>query len=185
VEFDPDGVPMPVLERPMYHQPSVSLSIFAGLFHELPTSGELYVALETWGPLLQQLEADFPIHVEFDDADLFERDEMLVVLLGPRRAYGDPLQRSLHVFIRRPVPIDSVPTYLRERNERWSRQGILHLPELFEQQREDEARRHPGTRWPLRWQSVLRNREVAKATRQHPATEPPEWPFAEWGDIPF
>src|SRR5262249_22305047 len=153
VEFDADGVLAPVYrsEPPVFSDPTLSLSIFRGLFGELPQSGSMATTLASPGDLLDRLAADFPVHAHFDDADIFETNEMLVLVSGPRGANGE---RGVAVFLRRPVPLETVPGYLfgKDDGSTTSSSGLLGPPR-FRQQLEEEADRYP------RWTSVLRRRE--------------------------
>src|SRR5262249_46269847 len=94
---------------PMVFAPSVSLSIFQNLFIELPTAGSMEARgarPDDWRPRLADA---FPTHARFDDAHVFEADELLVLVRGPR---GTPPEHVVEAIVRRPVPTESVPPYL-------------------------------------------------------------------------
>jgi uncharacterized protein (TIGR02996 family) len=193
--YDHDGnyVPLP---EPRPHRdptsvaPRVTLSIFQNLLIELPTAGSMEILRADVGDLLARLHDDFPVHARFDDADIFEGNELLVLVGGPRSGLLDAPARRVEAILRRPVPLASVPGYLFGTNDWHTGSSGLLGPEPFRRRMEEELRR-PGARQPRRWLSVLR-REVGPPGTQglSPPGEqqplPQDVPGGEWGDdIPF
>jgi uncharacterized protein (TIGR02996 family) len=163
VEYDPSGVPyFPDLERPVFCDPSLSLSIFRNLFIELPTAGSMEITVASADDLLARLAADFPIHASFEDADVYETDEVLVLVGGPRSWHGGHLARRVEVIVRRPIRVESVPDYLFGTDDRNTSSTGMLGPAWFRRQQEEELSR-PGVRQPPRWTSVLRRREEERS----------------------
>ncbi len=146
----------PPEDRPVFSAaPSVSLSAFESLIINLPTAGDMETLRESVDDLLPRLRADFPIHARFDDTDIFEVNEMLVIVGGARRGLLEVPTRRVEAIVRRPIPIESIPSYLiapRHRNTTTS--GLLG-PERYRREQEEQQRR-PGACPPPRWHSILR-----------------------------
>ena len=74
--------------RPPFFGPSLTQSVFRHLFIELPTAGPWRSA---WTPRTGSSRASagaFPVHARFDDADVYEGDEMLALVGRARDGEG-------------------------------------------------------------------------------------------------
>jgi uncharacterized protein (TIGR02996 family) len=189
VEFDEAGVPTHVLVHavPQPYGPSLTQSIFLNLFLELPTAGEMSTTLTHPEEFLARLARDFPIHARFDDADVYEADELLVVVHGATRPREGHFVR---VVLRRPVPVESIPDYQFGTGARDTMSSGLLAPERYRRQQEEEQRRPGAPLWP-RWVSVVRRLEGAgpgpgTGPLRDPDPRPlPGLPDPVEGDIPF
>lgn len=206
--YVPPRDPRP-LEPPHVMEPRLSLSVFKDLFLQLPTAGGSEARGIDPDEWLPRLAADFPIHARFDHADVFERDEVLVLV----RPLGEPACGPGHYFaetiVRRPIPLDSVPRYLRGGPPNMGSSGML-MPEIARRQLSAEERfrfespSRPGppdlgtyAGWlrdagrPLAWVSGLRQRDLdrrlAETTgRGEPPISPPPAPdFPSDDGMPF
>jgi uncharacterized protein (TIGR02996 family) len=174
---------------PAFHAPSLSLSIFQNLFIQLPTAGDMEargVDPEDWLP---RLAADFPIHAQFDNAHVFETNEMLVLV--SRR--GD--EHLVEAIVRRHIPAESIPAYLfggssentgsagmltpdcyRQKLNSGGEQPADHAPDpdRFDLQTYQAWVRYAG-RYPL-WMSILHRRKAEQGVTQHSglATDRPQ-----------
>jgi hypothetical protein len=187
VDYDEDGQPTPRFEDPVFDSPTLSLSVFGNLFTELPTAGGMETVLANPGEFLARLAADFPTHATFDDADVFERDELLVFVSGWRSWMGRPPARQVRAMVRRPIPLESVPAYLFGTDDRDTGSWGMLGPEWFRRQ-EEERSRQPNYRPPPRWVSVLRRLQSEQAPEPPAAWPPPlpDWAHYDGGDdIPF
>lgn len=158
VEFDPDGQPTPVPDAPRFWQPSLSLSILTPLHVELPTAGEMNTTSADPDEWLGRLAADFPVHAEFDDADVFEHRELLVIVSGSPDWHGRR-QRRVTAILRRAVPVESIPVYLFGTKDRNTGSSGLLGPEWLRRQQE-EALRRPGAARPRQWMGPRRRAPV-------------------------
>jgi uncharacterized protein (TIGR02996 family) len=169
VEYDPSGVPFcPGPRTPTFCSTSLSLSIFRNLFLELPTAGSMVTTLASPDDVLARLAEDFPIHARFDDADVYETGELLVMVGGATSRDRTRPERRLKAIVRRPIPIESVPGYLFGTDDRRTTSSGMLGPAWFRRRQEAEQRR-PGAARPPRWVSVLRRREAERppVTRGH------------------
>lgn len=179
VHFLWDGRPVPEgVESPVFVEPSLSLAVLGGLFIELPAAGSMDTTRADPDDLLARLAADFPVRARFDDADVFESDEMLVLVGGFRRSYGDPAGREFRALVRRPVPVGSVPEYLFGDDDRRTRSAGLLGPEWFRRQ-QAEIDRDPDARPSPRWASVFRRDQADRARlAEYPHLADPDPPAA-------
>jgi uncharacterized protein (TIGR02996 family) len=178
-EIGGDGVPVEVLV-PGARQPfgpSLTQSVFRHLFIELPTAGWLEVALDASDEFLSRLTEAFPVHARFDDADVYEGDEMLALVSRARDGGGGLIA---DVVIRRPVLVASVPAFLYETGQRRATASGMLGPAAWRRQQEEELRR-PGARQPPRWVSVPRRNLEPEAQQPLPAPPLPQHD----DDVPF
>jgi uncharacterized protein (TIGR02996 family) len=163
VESDPSGVPFfPGPRTPTFCASSLSLSIFRNLFIELPTAGSMATTPASPDDLLARLADDFPIHARFDDAEVYETSELLVLVEAPMGRRGGTTARRVEAIVRRPIPVESVPGYLFGTDDRNTLSSGMLGPAWFRRRQEAEQRR-PGPRLPPRWASVLRRREAGRS----------------------
>jgi len=158
VEYEPSGAAFPTSPGPEFFTASLSLSIFLNLLTELPTAGKMRTTPENPDEFLTRLGVDFPIHARFDDVEVYEADELLVVV-GGHRIRGGRSERPVTAIVRRPIPIESVPEYLFGTDDRGTMSSGMLGPAWFRQQQEEQHRR-PGASLPPAWRSVLRRREA-------------------------
>ncbi len=155
---DANGAYVPLGEprdhlRPTLFAPSLSLSIFQNLFIELPTAGDMETLLVRPDDWLVQLANDFPIHAQFDDAHIFETDEFLVLLRGPRGVRSEHLVEAI---VRRPVTIESIPSYLFGGTGNNGTSSGMLAPEWYRRRLEAELQQ-PGARPLLPWWDGVQN----------------------------
>jgi uncharacterized protein (TIGR02996 family) len=197
-------------QSPSFCAASLSLSIFQCLFIQLPRAGNLEehgANLDEWLP---RLATEFPIHARFDDAHIFESNEMLVLIT--RRGDRTEPEYLVEALIRRPIPPESVPAILFGRatlntgssgmltpaSFRRDVDGLSQAahwqlpanPAQFDLKLYIEWVRYAGN-YPL-WLSILRRRDAMhRAANYHEdlepaaASPPAPRPFALDGDIPF
>jgi uncharacterized protein (TIGR02996 family) len=114
--LEPDGSSISSTLRPLrsptFFSPSLSMSIFQNLFIQLPTAGNLEARGADPNDWIPRLAADFPVHARFDDAHIFENNEILVLVSGRGDRTGGHVEHFVDAIVRRPVPLDSVPAYL-------------------------------------------------------------------------
>jgi hypothetical protein len=144
--YIPPAAPRPH-RGPTVFASSLSLSIFQNLFIELPTAGDMEAGGVNPGDWLPRLAEDFPIHARFDGAHVFESNELLVLVSGPRGSYPE---HFVEAIVRRPIPVESVPASLLGRTGRNTVTSGMLTPEPYRRQREAELRR-PGVRQPACW----------------------------------
>jgi uncharacterized protein (TIGR02996 family) len=173
VDHGDTGTPIVRADPPIYLNPSLSLSVLCGLLVELPTAGGMETNLQQPADFLRRVAGDFPVHARFDDADLYESDEMMVLVVGPRARHGRPPGRDVRVIVRRPIPIESVPDYLFGTDERDVMSWGMLGPEPFRRQQAEEYRRRGVPLW-IRWTSA-----VAKLANPRPEPGP-----APGGELP-
>jgi uncharacterized protein (TIGR02996 family) len=162
VEYDSSGVPFfPGSRTPTFCSTSLSLSIFRNLFVELPTAGSMVTTLVSPDDVLARLAEDFPIHARFDDVDVYETGELLVMVGGATGRSGGRPERRLKAIARRPIPIESVPGYLFGTDDRGTISSGMLGPAWFRRRQEEEQRRARVAQSP-RWVSVLRRREAER-----------------------
>jgi uncharacterized protein (TIGR02996 family) len=151
VSFPPPSSRSP--RPPTLFAPSLSLSIFQCLFIELPTAGTIEAYGASPDDWLPRLAADFPVHARFDDAHVFETDELLVLVRSPG---GSSPEHLVEGILRRPVPFESIPPYLFGGTGRNVGSSGMLGPESFRRQLEADARQ-PGARPFLPWWDGVRN----------------------------
>jgi hypothetical protein len=149
------------------------------------------------------LAADFPIQARFDDASIFETNELLVLVSGRGDRTADHAEYLVEAVVRRPIAVAPVPAYLfggtgkntgsagMLRPESYRRElgaGFLqpggrpaawwdNVPNhaLFDPKTYREWVRYAG-RYPL-WMSILRRREAERCADHSGASlardEPP------------
>jgi uncharacterized protein (TIGR02996 family) len=107
--IDESGASYPPPPRPprapTLFAPTLSLSIFQSLFIQLPTAGDMEARGADPDAWLPRLMDDFPIHTRFDDAHVFETNELLVLV---SRRGGEHLVEAI---VRRHIPAESIPAY--------------------------------------------------------------------------
>ena len=89
--------------------------------------------------------------------EVYESDEMLVVVFGSRNRNDGHCDRDVKVIVRRPIPIESVPCYLFGTEDRENFSGGMLMPERCRRQ-DAELYDWGGELPPCEWVSpVTRN----------------------------
>lgn len=201
----PDG-------SPTFFAPTLSLSIFSNLFIQLPTVGNMEARGADADVWLPRLAGDFPIHARFDNAHIFETNELLVLVT--RNGTAERCEYLVEAIVRRPIPAATIPAYLfggtgsnigsaglltPESLRRGPEAGYAQPgrpqpawctsipdPAHFDLKTYMVWRRHAG-RYPL-WLSILRGRDAERCAKDSsgylPQGEPPrpETSHVAWDD---